>query len=104
MTKKVRKRFHARVTIFTDGTIRVDPIDDTDWRVVNEEIKEDRKKRVPRAELFLRSLNLQIPGTPVPENLLALAAEKEVYRGPLIEAARNLGLLNVVQVLEWKDE
>lgn len=100
MKKKVRKKFRAMVKMYTDGSMAIEPVEGTDWQTVNEQIKEDQEKRVPRAEAFLRELQLHDPSTPVPRNLLVLAAGQRVYRGPLRQAAINLSLLHVVQVLD----
>jgi hypothetical protein len=105
---KVVKKYYALVKHLSDGGMRIDPVDEDgtlSWIDVNEKIKEDKERRVPRAEAFLRSLNLHTPGVKVPDRLtlLRLGAESEVYAGPMREAALQLNMLHVVQVLDEEE-
>jgi hypothetical protein len=108
MKIRVVKRYYALVKHLSNGALRIEPVEDdemTSWKDVNEKIREDKERRVPRAESFLRSLNLHTPGVKVPDRLtlLRLGAESEVYAGPMREAAVRLNMLHVVQVLDEEE-
>jgi hypothetical protein len=108
MRIKVVKKYYALVKHLSDGGLRIEPVIEGDAASlvdINERIKEDKKRRVPRAEAFLRSLNLHTPGVKVPDRLtlLRLGAESEVYAGPMREAALQLNMLHVVQVLDEEE-
>lgn len=104
MRKIIKKKYHAIVKHYSDGSVKIEPITHPDeWIDFNLQLEKDKAQRVPRAEAFLRSIGMHVPGTAVPADLLIQAADHQVYKGPLLEAARRSGMLHVIQVLE-RDE
>lgn len=100
ITRRVVKKYQATVKEYNDGTIKIEPVVKPDeWLTYNQQMQEEKDKRVPRAKDFLKALHLDVPGTKVPKDLVQKAADLHIYRGPLMDAARDMALLHVVEFL-----